>query len=326
MVLEQGAVLAQIDWGAVVFAGLQRGAIFALLGLGLTIILGTMEFLNLAHGALYAVGVYVGLFVASTSELGDGILAGLVSNPEVFGLGADFTVALILTPLVLFVIGVAMERFIARPLYDASEVQQLLITFGLALIVQELIKVSFGPQPYAKYAPSTLLGINVEGSVALPLLGSVVRWRLAIVLITFLVIGLTYYIVEQTDFGLVVQAGTEDSEMVRLLGIKITRSYAIIFGLGAALAGLAGLVGGSIINPEPGIGTQEALVPAFLTVVVGGAGSVVGAIAGGLLLGLIVGFFEITAPAWSAIALYAFVAVFILVRPEGLFGSTEVGS
>ena len=326
MAVEQGAVLAQIDLGAVVFAGLQRGAIFALLGLGLTIILGTMEFLNLAHGALYAIGAYVGLFVASTNQLGDGILAGLVSNPEAFGLGADFVVALVLTPLVLFVIGVLMERYVARPLHDSSEVRQLLITFGLALIIQELIKVSFGPQPYPKYSPSTLLGVSVEGSVALPLLGLVVRWRLAIVLITFLVIGLTYYVVERTDFGLVVQAGTEDSEMVQLLGIRITRSYAIIFGLGAALAGLAGLVGGSIINPEPGIGTQEALVPAFLTVVVGGAGSVIGAIAGGLLLGLIVGFFEITAPAWSAIALYAFVAIFILVRPEGLFGSTEVGT
>uniref|UniRef100_UPI0039C8B0FE ABC transporter permease subunit n=1 Tax=Halorientalis sp. TaxID=1931229 RepID=UPI0039C8B0FE len=173
---------------------------------------------------------------------------------------------------------------------------------------------------------TSLLGVDVDGSVTLPVLGSVLRWRLAIVLITFLVIGATYYVVERTDFGLVVQAGTEDSEMVRLMGIKITRSYALIFGLGAALAGLAGLIGGSIINPEPGIGTQEALVPAFLTVVVGGAGSVIGAIVGGLMLGMIVGFFEITAAAWSQIALYAFVAVFILVRPEGLFGSTEVGT
>lgn len=326
MIPGQSVVFAQIDIGGILFAGLQRGAIFALLGLGLTIILGTMEFLNLAHGALYAIGAYVGLFIASTSELGDGLIGGFVSNPEAFGLGADFIVALVLTPVILFVIGVVMERFIARPLYNRSEVEQLLITFGLALIVQELLKVSAGSQPYPKYAPTSLLGVDVDGSVTLPVLGSVLRWRLAIVLITFLVIGATYYVVERTDFGLVVQAGTEDSGMVRLMGIKITRSYALIFGLGAALAGLAGLIGGSIINPEPGIGTQEALVPAFLTVVVGGAGSVIGAIVGGLMLGMIVGFFEITAAAWSQIALYAFVAVFILVRPEGLFGSTEVGT
>jgi len=325
MIPGQGAVLLQVDIGGILFAGLQRGAIFALLGLGLTIILGTMEFLNLAHGALYAIGAYVGLFSAATNPLGDGVLRQFTSNPEAFGLGADFIIAIILTPIILFVVGVVMERFIARPLYDRSEVEQLLITFGLALIVQEVIKVSAGSAPYPKYTPETLLGLNVDNSVTLPLLGSVLRWRLAIVIVTFLVIGITYYIIEQTDFGLVVQAGTEDSEMVRLMGIKITRSYAVIFGLGAALAGLAGLIGGSIINPEPGIGTQEALVPAFLTVVVGGAGSVIGAIVGGLMLGMIVGFFEITAAAWSQIALYAFVAGFILVRPEGLFGSTEVG-
>ncbi|PSQ22153.1 branched-chain amino acid ABC transporter permease [Halobacteriales archaeon QS_9_67_17] len=314
-----------VDIAGILLTGLQQGAIFALLGLGLTIILGTMEFLNLAHGALYLVGAYMGLFIVREVSVQEGLLAGIAGDPTAVGLGSSFLVALILTPILMFVIGVAMERFVARPLYDRTEVEQLLLTFGLALIIEELAREFVGSQPFSSYAPDKLLGFTVGGQADVPLVGLYPRWRFVVIGLAFLLIGLSYLIIERTDFGLIVKAGTRDSEMVRMLGIDITRSYALVFGVGAALAGLAGLVGGTIIDVAPGIGTNNALVPAFLTVVIGGAGSVVGAIAGGIILGMVAAVFQFQAPQWSQIVLFGFVAVFLLVRPGGLFGSVEVG-
>jgi branched-chain amino acid transport system permease protein len=309
---------------AILVSGLQQGAIFALLGIGLTIILGTMKFLNLAHGALYLVGAYLGLLISTEITLSNSLLLGYVSDPSAFGLGLSFTAALILVPLVMFVIGVAMERTVARPFYDRSEVDQLLVTFGLAIVTAEVIKQLIGPNPFQNYNPETLLGVDVSQTISLPLAGQFPAWRLTIIFIAIVAIFLTYLAIERTDFGLVVQAGTRDSEMVRLLGIDINRSYMVVFGIGAALAGFAGLVGGTIINLTPAMGTDNALVPAFLTIVVGGAGSIVGAIFGGFLLGTILAGMQFLASQWSRIVMYGFVAVILILKPEGLFGSVEV--
>ena len=308
----------------ILVSGLQQGAIFALLGIGLTIILGTMEFLNLAHGALYMLGAYLGLVVAEEISLSTGWLVGIVPDPQAFGLGLEYTVAIAVVVLVMFVVGVLMERFVARPLYGRSEVDQLLITFGLAIIAQELIKQLFGPDPKPSYAPARLFGLDVSGNVTLPLAGSFTTWRLLIVGLTIVTIGITFFLIKRTDFGLVVQAGTRDSEMVRLLGIRITRANMVVFGIGAALAGFSGLVGGTIINLNPLMGLDNALIPAFLTIVVGGAGSVVGAIVAGFLLGIIFAGMQFLAAQWAYIILFGFVAVVLLTRPEGLFGSVEV--
>lgn len=309
----------------ILISGLQQGAIFALLGIGLTIILGTMEFLNLAHGALYMLGAYLGLVVTQQTNLTHGWLLGIVSNPHAFGLGMEFTVAIVVVPVVMFFVGVLMERFVARPLYGRGEVDQLLITFGLAIIAQELIKQLFGPDPKSSYAPSKLIGLNVSQNVSLPLVGSFTTWRLIIIALTIVTIAITFLLIKRTDFGLVVQAGTRDSEMVRMLGIKISRSNMAVFGIGAALAGFAGLVGGTIISLNPQMGLDNALLPAFLTIVVAGAGSVVGAIVAGFILGIIFAGMQILAAQWSYIILFGFVAVILLTKPEGLFGSVEVG-
>ena len=308
----------------ILVSGLQQGAIFALLGIGLTIILGTMKFLNLAHGALYLVGAYLGMLVATEVTLSNSLLLGYVSDPTTFGLGLSFTMALILVPIIMFFVGVAMERTVARPFYDRSEVDQLLVTFGLAIVTAEVIKQLIGPNPFQNYNPSTMFGIDVSQVVTIPVAGQYPAWRLTIIVIAVVAIFLTYLAIERTDFGLVVQAGTRDSEMVRLLGIDITRSYMVVFGIGAALAGFAGLVGGTIINLTPAMGTDNALVPAFLTIVVGGAGSIVGAIVGGFLLGTILAGMQFLASQWARIAMYGFVAIILIVRPEGLFGSVEV--
>jgi branched-chain amino acid transport system permease protein len=303
--------------------GLQQGAIFALLGIGLTIILGTMRFLNLAHGALYLVGAYLGMFVVRETTLTNGVLQSL--GITTYGVGFGFLAALILVPIIGVVVGAFMERFVAEPFYDRPETDQLLVTFGLALVVEELIKQVVGGNTFQPIPPDTILGIQASGPVTLPIVGSFPRWRLYLVLIASIVIVLTYLVIERTDFGLVVQAGTRDSEMVRMLGIPINRSYTLVFAVGASLAAFAGLIGASIQTISPQIGTQQALIPAFLTIVVGGAGSVVGAIAGGMVLGLIVAAFQQTFSQWAFIVMYLFVALVLIFKPEGLFGSVEVG-
>jgi branched-chain amino acid transport system permease protein len=303
--------------------GLQQGAIFALLGIGLTIILGTMRFLNLAHGALYLVGAYIGMFVVRETTLTNGVLQSLgITN---YGVGLGFLAALVLVPIIGVIVGAFMERFIAKPFYDRPETDQLLVTFGLALVVEELIKQVVGGNTFQPIPPQTIFGLQMSGPISLPIVGSFPRWRLYLVLLAGVVIVLTFLIIERTDFGLVVQAGTRDSEMVRLLGIPINRSYTLVFAVGASLAAFAGLVGASIQTISPQIGTQQALIPAFLTIVVGGAGSVVGAIAGGMVLGLIVAAFQQTFSQWAFIMMYLFVALVLVFKPEGLFGGVEVG-
>jgi len=302
--------------------GLQQGAIFALLGIGLTIILGTMKFLNLAHGALYLIGGYAGMVVVRETSLNEGILFSTGTTSIGFGLG--FVAAVVLVPVVGFVVGVAMERWVAEPFYDRPETDQLLVTFGLALIVQELVKGTFGGNTFQPVPPQEILGITVTGPVVLPIVGAYPQWRLYLVVIAILVIALTWLVIERTDFGLVVQAGTQDSEMVRILGIKINRSYSLVFGLGAALAAFAGLIGVSIQTLSPQIGLERALIPAFLVLVVGGAGSVVGAIVGGFVLGITIAAMTTIASQWAQIVLYGVAALVLLFRPEGLYGSVEV--
>ena len=318
-------ILAQIDLATaieVVLNGLQQGAIFAMLGIGLTIILGTMNFLNLAHGALYLIGGYAGMLFIRENQLTAGFLFD--NGITTIGLDLGFAAALVLVPLTVFVVGLLMERFVAEPFYDRPETDQLLVTFGLALIVQELIKATIGGNTFQPAAPTRILGVSVGGPIELPIVGNYPQWRLYLVVIALVVIGLTYLVIEKTDFGLIVQAGTEDSEMVRLLGIKISRSYSLVFAMGAALAGFAGLVGISFQTVSPQIGTEQALIPAFLVLVVGGAGSVVGAIVGGLVLGITIAGMTVLASQWAQIVLYAVAAGVLLFRPEGLFGSVGV--
>lgn len=303
--------------------GLQQGAIFALLGIGLSIILGTMEFLNLAHGALYLLGGYAGMLIIRETALSTGALYG--AGITDVGLGLGFAWALVLVPVVGFIIGLLMEWYVAKPFYDRPETDQLLVTFGLALIVQEVVKAVLGGTTFQPAAPDTIFGVSVGGPITLPVVGGFPQWRLYLIGIAVAVIGLTYLAIEKTDFGLVVRAGTEDSEMVRLLGIKITRSYSLIFALGAALAAFAGLIGISFQTVSPQIGTEQALIPAFLVLVVGGAGSVIGAILGGIVLGITLSAMTVLASQWAQIIMYLVAALVLLYSPEGLFSRLGVG-
>ena len=309
---------------SILLNGLQLGAIFALLGIGLTIILGTMNFLNLAHGALYLIGAYVGLLTIAELSLPQSAIMSSVFGFESLGLGAGFLVALIVVPIVGFVVGVLMERFVAKPFYKRPHTDQLLVTFGLALIVEELFKQTLSGRTYQPEAPTTLFGLTVSGPISLPIVGNFPRWRLVIIFIALIVIAATFLFIEYTDWGLIVKAGTQDSEMVSLLGIRIDRSYGLVFGIGAALAAFAGLIGATFQTVSPQIGTDQALIPAFLVLVVGGAGSIRGAIVGGVVLGIVVSAFQQTFSQWAFIVMYVLVAIVLVVRPQGIFGSVEV--
>jgi branched-chain amino acid transport system permease protein len=228
-----------------------------------------------------------------------------------------------------------MERFLARPFYDRPDTDQILVTFGLAIVVQELFRILFGSNSLPFNQPEYILSvIPVSGPMALPIVGNFPRWRLWVIGITAVLVGIVYLLVEHTDFGLVVRAGTRDAEMVRLLGIKISRPYLVVFGIGAALAGVAGVVGGplNVVNPTVGM---NILVPAFLTVVIGGVGTIAGAVVGGLIIGLVqatliglpsvtIASFTLNFSPWSQVGLYAIAAVILLVRPQGILGDEEV--
>ena len=294
--------------------GLQQGAIYVLLAVGLSIILGTLKFVNFAHGALYLVGAYLGLFITTEVTLSNGLLA--TWGYETVGFGLGFIVALVVVPIVVFVIGVAMERFVAQPFYGRPDTDQILVTFGLAVVVQEIIRTFVGGQSQSIPRPGW-----ASGPVALPIVGNFPRWRLSVIVIAAVLVGLVYLLVEHTDFGLIVRAGTLDGEMVKLLGIRLSRPYLVVFGVGAALAGVAGVVSGPLANVNPNIGTEQ-LVPAFLTVVIGGVGKIEGAIVAGLLLGTVqVALIQTGFAAWSRVGLYALAATVLLVRPQGLLGS-----
>ena len=298
--------------------GLQTGAIYVLLAVGLSIILGTLKFVNFAHGALYLVGTYVGLFVALSVPLSNGKLQewGITS----VGLDMGFLAALLLVPIVVFVVGLLMERFVARPFYDRPDTDQILLTFGLAIVVQEVFRLLFGANSLPFNRPAW-----ASGPVNLPVVGPFPQWRLYVIGITAGLVFLVYLLIEYTDFGLVVRAGTHDTEMVQLLGIKVTRPYIVVFGIGAALAGVAGVVGGPLANVNPTVG-MDTLVPAFLTVVIGGVGSLVGAVVGGVLIGMVYAVLVSVAPAWAEIGIYVLAALILLARPQGLLGDEEVAA
>ena len=296
--------------------GIQTGAIYILVAIGLTIILGTLKFVNFAHGALYLIGTYAGLFIALEVTLTNGKLQEW--GYSTIGLDWGFLAALILVPILVFVIGLLMERFVARPFYDRPDTDQILLTFGLALILQEGFRVLFGGNSLPFSQPPW-----ASGPIALPLVGNFPKWRLYVIAITAALVLLVYLLVEFTDFGLVVRAGTRDTEMVQLLGIRVTRPYIVLFGIGAALAGVAGVVGGplNVVNPNVGMDT---LVPAFLVVVIGGVGSLMGAVVGGILIGIVFATLVAFAPAWAQVGIYLLAAIILLTRPQGLLGNEEV--
>ncbi len=283
--------------------GLQLGSIYGLIALGLTLIFGTLVVVNFAHGALFMLASYFAVLI--TQQIG-------------------FVAAMILVPIILFIIGVVMERGLIRFFYHRDHTDQILVTFGFAIVIQEGLKWIFGANNIPFSAPSWGRGILrlheylpfLEGFVAYP------KWRLILIAVSTVTVIALFSLLQFTRFGLVVRSGMRDSEMLRFLGINITRKFTIVFGLGAAIAGIAGTFGGPITQVEPGVGMQF-LVPSFLVVVVGGMGSLIGAVVAGFLLGMALSF-TAEYSAIQQIVIYLVAVVVLLVRPRGLLGQKGV--
>ncbi len=303
-----------------VFIALSVASLYLLVAIGLSIVFGSLKYVNMAHGVLYLGGAYIGLLIASSEEYG-----GLLSDYGAIGLDLGFVAALILTPIVFFVVGVAMERFLAKPFYDRDLLDQLLVTFGVLIAAQELFAIVFGRTGTIYPRPDWL-----AGAISLPVIGTppglsaASTIRVLVVTLTLLLIAVIFAFFKYTDYGLAVRAGTEDSEMAEMLGIRVGRPFLLIFAIGAAYAGLAGVLGGSLFNVTTDIG-MEIIIPSLVIVIMGGVGSLRGTVVGSLLAGFVFALATVVAPSMTNASIYLLAIVVLTIRPSGIYPSAKIG-
>ena len=290
--------------------GIQLGMLLFLLAAGLTLIFGIMDLVNLAHGSLYMLGAY---FAASFAEWTDSFLLGAI-------------LALAATALV----GMVLEVVAIRRLYGRNHLDHVLGTFGLLLFFNELVRLIWGPAGMTLSLPPEMLNaIEVVPGLFYPL------YRLVIIAVTLTVAALIYFLIMRTRLGMLIRAGASNREMVGALGVNIKLLYTLVFGLGAALAGFAGLMQAPILTVQIGMG-ENILIAAFVVVTIGGIGSIRGAFVASLLVGLadtvgrtfvpdlLRAFLSESASsslgrALSSMTIYLVMALVLIVRPEGLF-------
>lgn len=302
------------------FIALSVASLYLLVAVGLSIVFGSLKYVNMAHGVLYLSGAYIGLLIASSEQYG-----GLLSDFGQVGLDWGFVPALVLTPVVIFVVGVAMERWIAKPFYERELLDQLLVTFGILIAAQELVAILFGRTGTIYPRPEWL-----TGAISLPVIGTppgmsaASTIRVLVVALTLLLVAGIFAFFKYTDYGLAVRAGTEDSEMTQMLGIRIGRPFLLIFAVGAAYAGLAGVLGGSLFNVTSEIG-MEIIIPSLVIVIMGGVGSLRGTVVGALLAGLTFAVATELEPSMTQASIYLLAIVVLTIRPSGIFPSAEIG-
>ena len=329
--------------------GLDKGGAYALIALGLTIIFGTLGVVNFAHGALFMLGAFCAVTIKALLSLekitlDEENLTAWGSPQEIrepyveawfgdFGatlLNYSVPVSIIIAIPVMLIIGIAMERGLIRFFYKRPHAEQILVTFGLAIVLQEIIKSFFGANPIPQPAPDAARGMIDFGAAIGLNAGNVVypAWRLIYFLFSLAVIGGVFAFLQFTTFGMVVRAGMADRETVGLLGIDIDRRFTIVFGLAAVVAGLAGVMYTPILSPDYHMG-MDFLVLSFVVVVVGGMGSLGGAVAAGFLLGILQSFASMNEvknilPGIDQIIIYLIAVIILLVRPRGLMGRKGV--
>jgi branched-chain amino acid transport system permease protein len=293
--------------------GLTLGLLFALIALGFMLIVGVMEQINLAHGSLFALGAYVALVLLGPKPpLPEGAAAWWLGLSP----GLRYALTLVVAPAVVGVVGVAVEALMRRT-YGKDPLYGLLLTFGAAMVIEEAIRLIWGTRDYVLPTPPGISG----GFIALDLIWSAYRfWAAAI---AALVIGLTWLLIEKTPYGAIIKAGAHDSEMVRALGIDLAKLRTAVFVLGTMLAAVAGIVLAPIWGIRPHMGV-DAVVPAFLVIVLGGVGSFWGAVAAGLMVGMAVGLSGAYASEWSMLSMYLLLVAVVTVRARGLFGKKSI--
>ena len=277
--------------------GLVRGLIYVAIAIGLTIIFGTLRLVNFAHGAFYAIGAYVGLVVA-----------------EKVGLIPAFLVA----PAAVAVFAILLDRLVLRHFYGKEATSQLLITFGIALVAEETLRLIFGGTTQQYPLPPGLASASTTiGPITYP------TYQLLFALGVIVMIVAVWLFLQRTNYGLIVRAGTRDRIMVQLLGGNISQASTVVFALGAALAGLVGAATSPIYDIDPQTGF-DFLVPSFVVVVVGGLGSFWGAVLGGLLIGDLQAITTLIYAPAADVVIYICMALILLLRPQGLLGESEV--
>jgi branched-chain amino acid transport system permease protein len=275
--------------------GVVLGLLYAIIAIGFMLILGTMEVINFSHGALFALGGYLAFSL----------------QPHVGWWGA-----LVLAPPAVGLMGLLIE-FGLRRTYGRDPLFGLLFTFGAALALEEVIRIVWGPGGHTISVPAFVAGPFHLGFLAYS------KYRILLAVLAILLLVLVWWFLEKTPYGAIIKAGAHDSEMVRALGINLTRLRNLVFGLGALMAGIAGVVATPMWSLKPTVGA-EALMPALIVVVVGGIGSFWGAVIGGLLLGLASGLSNLIVPRGSILVMYLLMTVILLWRPRGLMGRKSI--
>ena len=272
--------------------GLLVGTYYTLLALGLSIIFSLGGVVNLAHGAFYAVGAYLIVFL---SEL------------------VGFPVAFVVTPILVGMIGIIVETFFLRRLYTKDPILTLLFTFGLAMSAEQVLRLSFGASGIPFSIPEFLSGQLHLGSFIYS------YYRLAILAVTTVSIGGLWLLFNKTSFGLIMRAGVADSEMVRAMGISIKPILSLVFGIGVGLAAVAGSMSASLTGVQPAMG-NDIVTAAFVICVLGGLGSFWGVVFAGLLVGVLKGVTALYIPPAAEGSIYALMVLVLIFRPRGMFG------
>ncbi len=287
--------------------GIALGVLFGLLALGFMLIVGVMEVINLAHGSLFALGAYLAMEIVNPGWLGS-----MTSTYTALPLGLRYALALILAPLLVGVVGMGLERLVRRT-YGKKAEYGLLLTFGAGLVLEECIRLVWGSGEQVLPVPEAFNGAYLAGDLVYS------RYRFFAALMGIGLMALVWLFLEKTPYGARVKAGAHDSEMVRALGIDISRLRLLVFGMGSALAAAAGIVLAPIWGLRPHVGV-DAVIPAFLIIVLGGVGSFWGAVIAGLLVGLTVAITGGYAAEWSVMSMYLLLIFVLTFRARGLLG------
>ena len=290
--------------------GLQLGVMLFLMAAGLTLVFGIMNLVNLAHGSLYMVGAYLSV--------------------ALFNLTGSYPLAVLLALAGTLAVGMIVELVALRTLYERDHLDQVLATFGLILFFNELVAILWGRAALYTTMPAWLSGqLELFAGVRYP------TYRAAIIVVGIAVAALLWYVVTRTRLGMLIRAGASNRTMVAALGVNIRLLYTVVFGFGAALAGLAGLMAGPIYTVQPGMG-EDVLIEVFVVIVIGGIGSIRGALAGALIVGMVDTLgraflkpilatvlsptaAESAGPALASMLIYLLMAAVLAVRPAGLF-------
>jgi branched-chain amino acid transport system permease protein len=276
--------------------GLVNGSFYAMLSLGLAVIFGLLGVVNFAHGAFYMLGAYAAY-------------VGLDS------LGINYWFALVLSPLLVGALGIVLERLLLRHLYQLNPLYGLLLTFGLALIAEGVMRDHYGSSGQSYPVPDALQGVFNLGFMILPI------YRAWVIVASLVVCFTTWFLIEHTRLGSTLRAATENPRLVQAFGTNVPRIVMLTFGAGVGLAALAGVLAAPVIQVTPLMGSSLVVV-VFAVVVIGGMGSIFGAIVSGLVLGMVEGLTKVVYPEASTVVVFLIMAVVLIWRPAGLFGKS----